>query len=400
MTPELPTTNAANRSCANNKLQSLLWTDKAFQRLNTLPIVPRLHEGTWNGAVVPPTSLVPFAATFAWPALDLSYPKLPGLKSLRLWRTRATERNVATLVQACPNLEELSVEFIGSYLDAPMSENDFRDRTRDIPLSEALQAVSGTLRSLSITSCGHAHYLERQSRGGGRPEDHRILTLHQLPKLKHLGIDLFSLFGNIPHLNASHASLFAARIPPWVESLTLFADWDGYTSPSFIGLSVAINLFEFRIIENGITELLKDKNRHLSELRIVYPPIPADAVAEHLFNQSVDRLEAVALEAGVVRFEAAVSSAGFGGDSHARNAADHGPIAHWHIGNGNNDTPDVSYAIFVHNGFRGNYLQSVLLNYRQKLACLANLASLDIASHEAFAAGTESRGGAWLPNRL
>ena len=125
---------------------------------------------------------------------------------------------MATLIKSCPWLEELVLKFIGNYAvddgvdnnlvngfdpfeDGVWLEGTQHHGTQDagssgpkpgLPISDALDIVLGTRRTLDITGCGCVSYLYRQAPGEEKclPRDFRILSLPRLQNLEYLTIDL------------------------------------------------------------------------------------------------------------------------------------------------------------------------------------------------------------------
>lgn len=170
------------------------------------------------------------------------------------------------------------------------------------PLTKAIERAARTLRTLSITGCGCASYLDRQNSAGNAeplPQDNWLLPLPHLKDLEHLTVDLWCLFGNIPNLEVTHTDLFLQRIPPSITSLTLSMNWDIDHSDEGWPDRDALHAHELLIVAAALTWLARDPARRLKRISLVHPRFPGNPGVRQFFQNALGRLRADALEAGV-----------------------------------------------------------------------------------------------------
>lgn len=281
------------------------------------------------------TGLLDQAAPVILPGLGPSYPTLPHLNIIRLFGTHAQERQVAMAVQACPSLEELMVKFMGDYAvhdgradnvmsggtelfeDGQWGEVNQLEGTQHaigsapkpgIPISDALEMVSGTLRTLDITGCGCASYLYRQAPGKAKcsPGDFRILSLPRLESLEHLTVDLWGLFGSVAFTTRMDILTLANRIPPSVVTLEVRMKWNPCMEEYVRSNGWEfIHLFDISIVAGGILHLLEGESHHLRQLTFVHPGASKDKPSVRaVFDHTLREFEAEALGKGLESFEA------------------------------------------------------------------------------------------------
>lgn len=316
----------------------------ATDMLRILPLIPSIttlefwREGSRTWGEPPIDLMIGFVPQgepiVSWPQLGPEYPRLHNITTIRLFGTHATEHQVASLVRACPRLEELEVKFIGSYsvgdgvddgnvlhwladfvpgwpdVDATDAGNQDIDPPlppRGVSISTALGEVSDTLRSVSVTGCGCGTYLCRQidvADDDKRPEVF-TLSLHGLTNLNHLTVDLWGLFGNMPRIEEKDIGRFKERIPHSVTSLKIVMDWDLKGDHVHWASPDAIHIRELLVITKALTELVQDGSRRIRKLSLVHERFPRGPIARAFFEDTIDKLHRSAREAGVENFETA-----------------------------------------------------------------------------------------------
>lgn len=145
--------------------------------------------------------------------------KFPKLKHLDLYHTTLSERQVARICLACPNLERLAVQFCD--MVEPFADS------LDLQLDDALLERARTLRHLELRSPQHAqHYLD----GSDNSSDDRVWSIPDLTNLEELVIDLPGLFGRAPgllggvKLNDKDIEVFE-ELPPSLRRLKIACQW-------------------------------------------------------------------------------------------------------------------------------------------------------------------------------
>ncbi|KAL1839375.1 hypothetical protein VTJ49DRAFT_1610 [Mycothermus thermophilus] len=147
-------------------------------------------------------------------------PPLPHIEHLRLYGSHIHEPRLVALCLACVNLQTLVVHF----------ESSTTDEERPLlpdgkTLSDALEGLAGTLRTLELVSLSEGHYLTRGTERPRKPENHRLRCIPTLTRLEELTLDYRGVFGTLGILDEDDGERLCQLLPPSVRDFTLVCEW-------------------------------------------------------------------------------------------------------------------------------------------------------------------------------
>ncbi|KAL2264502.1 hypothetical protein VTJ83DRAFT_7012 [Remersonia thermophila] len=145
---------------------------------------------------------------------------MPHIEHLRVYGSHIHEPRLVALCLACVNLQTLVVHF----------ESSTTDEDRPLlpdgkTLSDALEGLAGTLRTLELVSLSEGHYLTRGMERPRKPENHRLRCIPALTRLESLTLDYRGVFGTLGILDEDDGERLCQLLPPSVRDFTLVCEW-------------------------------------------------------------------------------------------------------------------------------------------------------------------------------
>lgn len=144
------------------------------------------------------------------------YPRLPAIRTLKLYGSRIHEPELVALCRMCVNLQSLLVHF-----EEAADDDTDRERLPDgMTLNDVLLGLAQTLESLELVTLTEGHYLTRGDERPRKKENHRLTCFPELHKLRNLCTDYRGLFGTLGILEYDDGERLRHLLP---ASLRTFA---------------------------------------------------------------------------------------------------------------------------------------------------------------------------------
>jgi hypothetical protein len=217
-------------------------------------------------------------------------PPLPHIEHLRLYGSHIHEPKLVALCLACTNLQTLVVHFEESTTD------DDRPRLPDgKTLSEALEGLAGTLRTLELVSPPEGHYLTRGTERPRKPENHRLRCIPSLTRLEKLTLDYRGVYGTFGILDEDDGERLCQIIPPSVRDFTLVCEWG---TPSDWKQAYLANL---DMILHGVQCLCESRAQvgRLSSISLAIHSWPAESRFHRRFKRELESARQRCAQAGI-----------------------------------------------------------------------------------------------------
>ncbi|OIW25447.1 hypothetical protein CONLIGDRAFT_582932 [Coniochaeta ligniaria NRRL 30616] len=226
----------------------------------------------------------------AWlPLQEPSYPKLPGIQTLRLYGSRIHEPELVALCRTCINLQTLLVHFE----EAADDEAD-RERLPDgMTLNDALLGLAQTLESLELVALTEGHYLTRGDERPRKKENHRLSCFPELYQLRHLCTDYRGLFGTLGILEYDDGERLRHLLPASLRTFDMVCEFG--TDKDF----KPVYLANLDMMLHGVKLLCAAKSPKLTSISLALQTWPETSKYRTKFRRNINDVMDRCTKAGV-----------------------------------------------------------------------------------------------------